>query len=146
MDSSQILRKIENIFLNHHIKMIVLLGLSLMGPPWLAFSTSEGKTRGPGPWPFNHTICLFVPFKGDVPKNWTKDQTLKVYLNVNLGTIWDFCWDWALWAHHGWRLALSEGRLEAQDRDPSITPFVYLSLLKETSLGIERRTKPLRFT
>ena len=34
----------------------------------------------------------------------------------------------ALWAHHGWRLALPKGRPEAQDRGPSITPIVYLSL------------------
>ena len=34
-----------------------------MGPPWLALSTSEGKARGPGPWPLNHTNCLFIPLK-----------------------------------------------------------------------------------
>ena len=38
-----------------------LLGLNLMGPPWLALSTSEGKAKGLEPWPLNHTNCLFVP-------------------------------------------------------------------------------------
>ena len=40
-----------------------MLGLSLMGPPWLMLSAPEGKARGSGQWPLNHTICLFVPIK-----------------------------------------------------------------------------------
>ena len=43
--------------------MWIILGLSLMGPPWLVLSTSEGKVRGPRPWPLNHTNCM-VPEEG----------------------------------------------------------------------------------
>ena len=43
------------------ILMEVMLGLSHMGPPWLALSTFEGKAKGPGPWPLKSTNCLFVP-------------------------------------------------------------------------------------
>ena len=35
------------------------------------------------------------------------------------------CWDWALWAHHGWRLTLPKGRPEVQDRNLLITQIVY---------------------
>ena len=34
-----------------------------MGPSWLALNTFEGKVRGPGPWPLDHTNYLFVPIK-----------------------------------------------------------------------------------
>ena len=44
-----------------------LMGLSLMGPPWLALSTCEGKAKGSGPWPLNHINCLFVPIKEASP-------------------------------------------------------------------------------
>ena len=38
-----------------------------MGPTLLALSTSEGKARGPEPWPLNPPIVLFIPFyKGGV--------------------------------------------------------------------------------
>ena len=45
----------------------IVLGLSLIGSPWLTLSTPEGKARGSGPWPLNHTIRLFVPIKEASP-------------------------------------------------------------------------------
>ena len=33
-----------------------MLGLSPMGPSWLALSTSKGKARGPGSWALNLPI------------------------------------------------------------------------------------------
>ena len=38
----------EKIFTNYS-SLNDMLGLSLMGPPWWALSTFEGKARGPGP-------------------------------------------------------------------------------------------------
>ena len=44
-----------------------LLGLSLMGPPWLALSTFKGKAKGPEPWPLNQPI-VWVDLKGFGPR------------------------------------------------------------------------------
>ena len=49
------------------ISVLELLGLSLMGPPWLVLSTFEGKARGLEPWPLNQPI-VWVDLKGFGPR------------------------------------------------------------------------------
>ena len=38
-----------------------------MGPTWLMLNTSEGKARGPEPWPLNSLTVYLSLYKGGVP-------------------------------------------------------------------------------
>lgn len=61
--------------------MSLLLGLSLISPPWLALNTSKGKASGLESWLLNPPIVYLSIFKGSVPRNRTHDRTLKIPLH-----------------------------------------------------------------
>ena len=56
-----------------------MLGLSLMGPPWLTLNTFEGKIIGSEPWPFNHTNYGSLTF----PKVLSTNHNGLIRLNPN---------------------------------------------------------------